>query len=119
MKFEKKVRLTEAWSRRPATVLTQILRNIQNLITHRVSLLEGDALINDDLIVENAVKEYVEKIKSLQRPGIEPGPPAWQARILPLNQRCLLPTNSIFVNNSIVLLVIIFSVLKIVVFNFV
>ena len=90
MKFGKKVRLTEAWSRRPATVLTQILRNIQTLITHRVSLLEGDALINDDLIVENAVKEFVEKIKSLQRPGIEPGPPAWQARILPLNQRCLL-----------------------------
>ena len=27
--------------------------------------------------------------KHLQRPGIEPGPPAWQARILPLNQRCL------------------------------
>ena len=26
--------------------------------------------------------------KYLQRPGIEPGPPAWQARILPLNQRC-------------------------------
>ena len=26
----------------------------------------------------------------MQRPGIEPGPPAWQARILPLNQRCLL-----------------------------
>ena len=26
---------------------------------------------------------------SLQRPGIEPGPPAWQASILPLNQRCL------------------------------
>lgn len=24
----------------------------------------------------------------LQRPGIEPGPPAWQASILPLNQRC-------------------------------
>ena len=29
-------------------------------------------------------------IQNLQRPGIEPGPPAWQARILPLNQRCLL-----------------------------
>ena len=87
--ISKKVRLTEAWSRRPATVLTQILRNIQTLITHRVSLLEGDALINDDLIVENAVKEFVAKVKSLQRPGIEPGPPAWQARILPLNQRCL------------------------------
>ena len=28
--------------------------------------------------------------KSLHRPGIEPGPPAWQASILPLNQRCFL-----------------------------
>ena len=26
----------------------------------------------------------------LHRPGIEPGPPAWQASILPLNQRCRL-----------------------------
>lgn len=26
--------------------------------------------------------------KRLHRPGIEPGPPAWQASILPLNQRC-------------------------------
>ena len=25
--------------------------------------------------------------KSLRRPGIEPGPPAWQASILPLNHR--------------------------------
>ena len=25
----------------------------------------------------------------VHRPGIEPGPPAWQASILPLNQRCL------------------------------
>ncbi len=28
------------------------------------------------------------KIIPLHRPGIEPGPPAWQASILPLNQRC-------------------------------
>ena len=28
------------------------------------------------------------KENSLHRPGIEPGPPAWQASILPLNQRC-------------------------------
>ena len=28
--------------------------------------------------------------KYLHRPGIEPGPPAWQASILPLNQRCFL-----------------------------
>ena len=26
--------------------------------------------------------------RDLHRPGIEPGPPAWQASILPLNQRC-------------------------------
>ena len=26
----------------------------------------------------------------LHRPGIEPGPPTWQASILPLNHRCLL-----------------------------
>ena len=26
--------------------------------------------------------------QKLHRPGIEPGPPAWQASILPLNQRC-------------------------------
>ena len=26
----------------------------------------------------------------MHRPGIEPGPPAWQASILPLNQRCFL-----------------------------
>ena len=25
----------------------------------------------------------------VHRPGIEPGPPAWQASILPLNHRCL------------------------------
>ncbi|KAK6746117.1 hypothetical protein RB195_012307 [Necator americanus] len=27
--------------------------------------------------------------KTLHRPGIEPGPPAWQASILPLNHRCV------------------------------
>ena len=32
----------------------------------------------------------------MQRPGIEPGPPAWQASILPLNQRCLLMIGEIF-----------------------
>ena len=73
--ISKKVRLTEAWSRRPATVLTQILRNIQTLITHRVSLLEGDALINDDLIVENAVKECAEKIKACNVRESNPGLP--------------------------------------------
>ena len=27
--------------------------------------------------------------RKMHRPGIEPGPPAWQASILPLNHRCL------------------------------
>ena len=31
---------------------------------------------------------HCQKGNSLHRPGIEPGPPAWQASILPLNQRC-------------------------------
>ena len=35
------------------------------------------------------VESYLKKSIKMQRPGIEPGPPAWQARILPLNQRCL------------------------------
>ena len=35
--------------------------------------------------------EFIEQRlrQNLHRPGIEPGPPAWQASILPLNQRCL------------------------------
>ena len=34
-------------------------------------------------------KDLTQKKHILHRPGIEPGPPAWQASILPLNQRCL------------------------------
>ena len=34
----------------------------------------------------------------MHRPGIEPGPPAWQASILPLNQRCLIANNRSFVD---------------------
>ena len=34
----------------------------------------------------------------MHRPGIEPGPPAWQASILPLNQRCLDTNNSLSSN---------------------
>ena len=31
--------------------------------------------------------------ENLHRPGIEPGPPAWQASILPLNHRCMYNTH--------------------------
>ena len=33
-------------------------------------------------------EEEEKKNVSLHWPGIEPGPPAWQARILPLNHQC-------------------------------
>jgi hypothetical protein len=38
----------------------------------------------------------------LHRPGIEPGPPTWQASILPLNHRCLLTKENIVLNSCIV-----------------
>ena len=41
-----------------------------------------------NLFVTGRIKGIFLKIKTLQRPGIEPGPPAWQARILPLNHQC-------------------------------
>ena len=41
----------------------------------------------------------------MQRPGIEPGPPAWQARILPLNQRCLIQ----WLNELIFIILIIYT----------
>ena len=47
-----------------------------------------------EMVINYQIKAQLLSIfcnKSLQRPGIEPGPPAWQARILPLNQRCLWP----------------------------
>ncbi len=37
--------------------------------------------------LKKKLKKKIKKI--LHRPGIEPGPPAWQASILPLNHRCL------------------------------
>ena len=38
-------------------------------------------------------KKKEENKKKMHWPGIEPGPPAWQARILPLNHQCLLDNN--------------------------
>ena len=38
---------------------------------------------------EEEEEEEEKKNVSLHWPGIEPGPPAWQARILPLNHQCL------------------------------
>ena len=49
----------------------------------------------------NKILHYKMEIK-LHWPGIEPGPPAWQARILPLNHQCYLANFlQIRVNNYI------------------
>jgi hypothetical protein len=44
-------------------------------------------LFNGKVMLLTGGAKDVEK-KVLHRPGIEPGPPAWQASILPLNHRC-------------------------------
>ena len=44
------------------------------------------SVVIKNFLVQISLKKS--KNKRLQRPGIEPGPPAWQASILPLNQRC-------------------------------
>ena len=43
---------------------------------------------NGDRVWVATLNYLVSKIKTLHRAGIEPGPPAWQASILPLNHRC-------------------------------
>ena len=44
------------WSQRNATELTAIVRNVQSLVSYRVSQNVDEKLINDDIIIENAVK---------------------------------------------------------------
>ena len=41
-------------------------------------------------------KQQKKKNHIMHWPGIEPGPPAWQARILPLNHQCKRITLQIF-----------------------
>ena len=48
--------------------------------------------------------KIVIKMQNLHRPGIEPGPPAWQASILPLNQRCITASNGAYDAMFIILL---------------
>ena len=35
-----------------------------------------------------ALNKQIYILKKMYWPGIEPGPPAWQARTLPLNHQC-------------------------------
>ena len=59
-------------------------RLIMKLVTSFVLRL----LAIHSLFLSTNASGRIAKNKKMQRPGIEPGPPAWQARILPLNQRC-------------------------------
>ncbi len=57
--------------------------------TWQMFLHSGKILASNFIFNQHEAKfNHYEKKISVQRPGIEPGPPAWQARILPLNQRC-------------------------------
>ncbi len=49
-------------------------------------LITGFSRITKKLVKRTTICRR--KMITLHRPGIEPGPPAWQASILPLNQRC-------------------------------
>ena len=50
-------------------------------------MLEGSMLFL--ILIKGHLKIFSSGNLNVHRPGIEPGPPAWQARILPLNQQCL------------------------------
>ncbi|CAD6999563.1 unnamed protein product [Ceratitis capitata] len=56
---------------------------------NRSNILVINAKPNSPKQVTDDKKTHKKK-RILHRPGIEPGPPAWQASILPLNHRCLL-----------------------------
>ena len=52
------------------------------------SFLQGKFQEAAQLYKKCGKSEKVSKKKNMHWPGIEPGPPAWQARILPLNHQC-------------------------------
>ena len=66
------------------TVIEEMKGDIFPAENYRVNV--KDIILISVVIWENS--SYIVKIFKLHRPGIEPGPPAWQASILPLNHRC-------------------------------
>ncbi|GIY08939.1 hypothetical protein CEXT_450631 [Caerostris extrusa] len=63
----------------------EFLRLVRNKSPFIRALPEGPSSIG----IEQTKAGNSQRTKiSLHRPGIEPGPPAWQASILPLNHRC-------------------------------
>ena len=54
----------------------------------KTSIMEEGVKHCTDRGKENHARGRKKKKKKLHWPGIEPGPPAWQARILPLNHQC-------------------------------
>ena len=68
----------------------QLLTNPPWRSRQRVRLLTYRSLVRiqrEELFKsQNEVENLLKLLKILRSPGIEPGPPAWQARILPLDQ---------------------------------
>ena len=59
---------------------TDFLFSFLNILSNQISSLGEKFWFPSDV--------HCTKDSCVHRPGIEPGPPAWQASILPLNQRC-------------------------------
>ena len=68
-------------------------------ITSIVMFIHNTHILIIFTIFENFKKDLFVKSNmqnTMHRPGNEPGPPAWQASILPLNQRCSLAAFRVF-----------------------
>ena len=63
---------------------------IQNFGLWKLTLIRGLAIVfkMEMAMLMETKMQYSHKT-GLHWPGIEPGPPAWQARILPLNHQCV------------------------------
>ena len=63
-----------------------LLKNFENKAPSNITHYMVDTI--DCPISNGLIEVALHCIKNLHWPGIEPGPPAWQARILPLNHQC-------------------------------
>ena len=77
-----------AWEHRVLLAFYFFFFNLKLFLRQKVGMKPNE--LDYRPAVSRASNRMFRKKKDyLHRPGIEPGPPAWQASILPLNQRCL------------------------------
>ena len=69
-----------------------LLSSYEYLVNLSISVVVLRDTLNNEHKVSPATLKQIQKWRKknyLHWPGIEPGPPAWQATILPLNHQCL------------------------------